>query len=596
MYLLTVEEWITTVLVRALGWTFTHSIWQGLVALLVSYTILARMKKAKASSRCNLLLGVSLVFLCAVVITFIFQLRQNEVAVQITDTNASLQSILYNETSAATPVILESKRIIDAVLNYFNQHMHLLMAAWFIIFCFKWLRFSLNLNYVNRISRFESSPVSDEWQQFNDKLRIGLGIGAQVKLLQSNIVKVPLVSGVLRPLILVPAGMLSNMPADVIESVLLHELAHIKRNDYLVNIVQSAAETIFFFNPFMLKLSALIREEREACCDAIAVDATNNRVSYVQALVTFGEYSSSAPLLAFSGSENHLLERVKRILYNQNKKPGFMEKSILLSSVIIFSVITAFTSIRNEKKPETPVMQEIKTLISDTIPDEVNEDVNVNESEGGDEPSKADSRKRKKRMREAEQKMEKKEKELEALQKKIEDLQIKVDTDVQIDSKKLQKQLIQLSKQINLQNMKIQVEQQHQLAQAQIALKNIDMQKINRDVQQALKDVDMEKIKREMQAVSLQKNHINAMSLRSNYINDDVEYILDFLEDNNVANAKDVKSFTLNNDELTVNGNKQPSSLHQQLKERYIKDKDDHIIYSSSNGSKSITIRRNDPS
>jgi bla regulator protein blaR1 len=604
MHLLTLEEWITTVLVKALGWTFAHSIWQALIALLAAYAMLAVMKRAKASARYNMLLAVSVLFILVVIITFIYQLAQNQIDEETAGSHITLQKIMYDHNSAAAPVIVESKRILDALFNYFNQHLSLFVAIWFIIFCVKWLRLSLNLSYVNRISRFESAAVSDEWQQFSNKLKNDLGIRQQVKLLHSNIVKVPVMSGIFRPLILVPAGMLTNMPADVIESILLHELAHIRRNDYLVNVIQSAAETIFFFNPFILKLSALIREEREACCDAIAINATQNKVSYVQALVTFGEYSStSAPLLAFAGSKNQLLQRVKRILYNQNKKPGFMEKSILLSSVIMLSVITAFTSIANEKKPVAPVLGEVKTFVTDTVPDNVNETGEVNadekEIETTNEPSRAENKHRQKSKREVERRMEKNQKELEKIQQKLAEIQVNVNNDVQFKNEKVQKQIIELQSKINLQNQKMQLDQQLQLAEVDKAMRNIDMEKINRDVQRTLAAVDMEKVNREAQSATLRAlestKQFDRLTFRSGYMDDAIASILEFLEKNDVGNAKDVKSFTLNNEELTVNGKKQAPALHQQLKEKYIRDKNDHIIYSNSNGTKSITIQQNDP-
>jgi hypothetical protein len=101
----------------------------------------------------------------------------------------SLQKILYDGHSAATPVIIESKRILDLLLTYFNQYLNLVVAAWFIIFCIKWLRLSLSLNYVNRISKYESVPVNVEWQSHLNELKEKLGIEASVKLLHSNIVK-----------------------------------------------------------------------------------------------------------------------------------------------------------------------------------------------------------------------------------------------------------------------------------------------------------------------------------------------------------------------------------------------------------------------
>ena len=387
MYLLTLEEWITTVLVKAIGWTFSHSLWQGLVALLLAYTALSFMKKAKPVVRYNTLVLISVVFIASVIITLIYTLQSANTTLLHTTSTSSLGELLNSQSTGSIPAILESKRIIDVMMQYFNKYIEILVAVWFIVFCVKWFRLSLNLNYVNRISRFESAPADEKWQIVFGNLKTKLNISKEISLLQSNIVKVPLVSGVIKPIILVPAGMLANMPADLIESILLHELAHIRRNDYLVNIIQSCIETVFFFNPFLLKLSALIKEEREACCDAIAVEATKNKVSYVQALVACGEYTTStAPALAFAGSKNHLLQRVKRILYNQNKKPGFMEKSVLFGSVILLTLITAFTTIRSEMKTAIMPVQEIKTTILDTVPDKGKEG----------NPTKSENRKRKK--------------------------------------------------------------------------------------------------------------------------------------------------------------------------------------------------------
>src|SRR6476660_9299329 len=133
MYLLTLEEWIVTVLVKAIGWTFTHSIWQALLALLIVYTLLAAMKNAKPSTRYNMLLVVSIAFMLAVVVTFTLQLSNNEIEIQPTDNHFTLQKILYNEDGLAAPAILESKKFVGVMFSYFNEYMHLLVAVWFVI-------------------------------------------------------------------------------------------------------------------------------------------------------------------------------------------------------------------------------------------------------------------------------------------------------------------------------------------------------------------------------------------------------------------------------------------------------------------------------
>ena len=185
------------------------------------------------------------------------------------------------------------------------------------------------------------------------------------------------------------------------------------------------------------------------------------------------------------------------------------------------------------------------------------------------------------------------------MEQKMQQIQIQIDKDILLKNEVLQKKLIEVQRHINLQHEKLQATQKLQLAQAHNMMANIDMEKINRDVQKALAKVDMEKINREIQASKLnamkQQKQIAAVTYGRGDMNDDITSILDFLEEKNVADADDVKTFTLNNDELIVNDKKQDESLHQQLKERYIKSKEDRFLYSNSNGTKSITITRNDP-
>ena len=105
--------------------------------------------------------------------------------------------------------------------------------------------------------------------------------------------------GFFKPLILVPMGLLTHLPADQLHAILLHELGHIRRQDYLVNLLQRFAETVFFFNPAVLWLFALLRRERECCCDDLVLLHTGNRKSYLDALVGFQEYRSAALALGW---------------------------------------------------------------------------------------------------------------------------------------------------------------------------------------------------------------------------------------------------------------------------------------------------------
>ena len=118
-----------------------------------------------------------------------------------------------------------------------------------------------------------------------------LDIRRRVKLVESVLVRAPMVIGQLRPIIYIPLGLINHLPASEMEAVLLHELAHIRRYDYVVNMVQQVAECLLFFNPGFLWISSLLREERENCCDDIAIAHTRDRVEFVRALVRFKEHS-----------------------------------------------------------------------------------------------------------------------------------------------------------------------------------------------------------------------------------------------------------------------------------------------------------------
>jgi hypothetical protein len=131
-------------------------------------------------------------------------------------------------------------------------------------------------------------------------------------------------------------------PAEV-EAILLHELAHIRRHDYLINLVQRITSIIFFFNPAVLWLSSLIRAERENCCDDIAIKHTHNKLQFVEALMSVKQCSFLSPGLAmkFLGPKNFLLHRINRIVYNRNKSLSVTELFFfvgsLLSAVLFFN-------------------------------------------------------------------------------------------------------------------------------------------------------------------------------------------------------------------------------------------------------------------
>ena len=154
-----------------------------------------------------------------------------------------------------------------------------------------------------------------------EELRARLGLSRRVRLLASAEIGVPSVMGVLWPAVLLPASMLTGVPTEQLRAIMAHELTHIRRWDYLVNLAQMFVEALLFFNPFVWWISRQIRVEREACCDQLAARECQSPASYVEALVAVIERArhaaSPAPVLAASGPDiggGNALERVRRLL------------------------------------------------------------------------------------------------------------------------------------------------------------------------------------------------------------------------------------------------------------------------------------------
>jgi beta-lactamase regulating signal transducer with metallopeptidase domain len=342
-------------LLKAICWTLIHSLWEGLVITLLAGLVIVTTKKTTPILRYNLLSGLFLLFIIISGFTFrqVYGTFSND---RIAPPGGIPQNTVGQTAPTFAPSIIQGNELnerppfSERFIAYFDRHAPLIVTIWFIIFSCKFVIMLSSLNYLQRIRYHKTHQPDSYWKQRIKTFSRQLGITKVVLLLESEIVKTPAVIGFLKPVILVPFGLMSQLPADQIEAILLHELAHIKRRDYLVNLMQSFAEMVFFFNPSVLWLSALIRQEREHCCDDIAIAITKDKGKFINALVAFQDHNISMSYeMAFPGRKNQLLERVKRILNNNNTTLNVMEKISLISCFVIISIFAvAFST------PEQP--------------------------------------------------------------------------------------------------------------------------------------------------------------------------------------------------------------------------------------------------
>ena len=336
---------------EALGWTVLHSLWQsGLTAALLLLSFVA-LKKASAKLRYRLAGSAMLAVLLSSIATFFYFFNIEKAK------NASV-IIIERNTEIASPILInipEETSSLDFFSNYFEQHLPLIVTIWLVGMGFFFLRLLGGFAYVHYLKNNKVKAVTDYWQQKANALCDKIPVKKSVTILESTLVKMPMTIGYLKPVILLPIGLINHLSIEQTEAVLAHELAHIARKDYLFNILQSVMEVLFYFNPAVWLISAHIRRERENCCDDIAVRVCGNSLNYVKALVSVEEVSQKLPQLAmaFSNNKNHLLMRVQRILKQPQKKSRLGEK--LVAALFIMATFGLFAF----QQKEAPTMEVI---------------------------------------------------------------------------------------------------------------------------------------------------------------------------------------------------------------------------------------------
>ncbi|PZR24032.1 MAG: hypothetical protein DI535_22815 [Citrobacter freundii] len=321
-------------LLQTLSWTFIHSLWLGLILSVIAGLIMLFTARSAASVRYALLAGSYFLFLSALIICFYIEWNtfDNE-SVKIIVPGANKNVGIFRQ--------LWLQQALNGITGFLNTNSFWIVSIWTTVISVKAVKMLLDLMYVSRMRSRELYSPGEEWTRRVQELTQSIGIKKKVSLAESALVKVPLVIGHLKPLILMPVGIVSKLSAAEVEAVLLHELAHIRRHDYLVNFIQRLMETLLFFNPALLWVSSLMRIEREHCCDDIAIGKTDNPLQFAEALISFKEYSMKPQhyALGLFGRKSLLLQRMTRIVYKRNKTLSPFEFIFFTANLVLFCLL-----------------------------------------------------------------------------------------------------------------------------------------------------------------------------------------------------------------------------------------------------------------
>jgi GWxTD domain-containing protein len=295
------DTWIEAPAAKALGWTLVHFVWEGAaIALALGAALcVVRSSRARYAAACLAMLGMLAGF--GLTCAHLMPRRQIGAA------TIGAPRILHDSDEQW----LGAKRPTQLFAEDFLPWLVPLWIAGVVVFE---LRTLASWIAAHRLRGRGVCCAPELWQRRLARLGASLRLSRPVTLLESCLAEVPVVVGLVRPVILMPVGLLAGLPPGQIESILLHELAHIRRYDYLVNLLQTSVEGLLFYHPAMWWVSGVIRAERENCCDDVVVATRGDAHEYASALATLEHHRCAAREAALAATGGSLVKRIRRLL------------------------------------------------------------------------------------------------------------------------------------------------------------------------------------------------------------------------------------------------------------------------------------------
>lgn len=319
---------------EALGLTLLHSLWQGVIVF-VLFALGIYIFKTAATRYITGILALA-VQLFVSVFTFLFFFDNT---IFVVDEG---YSIALNNVEIGT------------FMSFFMQNIDAISLIWLLGITLLFGRMSVGLLYIQSLRKDVSDSIQPELKSVFSFIKNALGITQKVPLLESSKVTVPLTLGWLKPIVLLSVGLASGIDIKQLEAILAHELAHVKRHDYIINILQSIIEIIFFYHPLIWVISNRVRTERENCCDDVALKLCgNDKLILAKALASVASFELQPQYAMAFGAKTHSLKnRIKRLLGYYPQK-NFTIMNWLVTGLILTISISGYAYFKEEDiKPE----------------------------------------------------------------------------------------------------------------------------------------------------------------------------------------------------------------------------------------------------
>jgi len=306
---------------QVLGITIIHSLWEGLLVYFILRIVFIAAPALSAGKKYNLAIGAMALLFAGFTYTLIVEVNTFN-WVNLNSSNALLLPYLNLSLNSGHSLANHS------IYNTIAICLPYISAIYIAGLTVNLAKLSKEWNKIRLIK--QSFIPADQMQQFINKFSKKLDITKHIQLKFSDLIDVPCMMGYFKPIIFLPVSIASYLSACEIEAILLHELSHIKRNDYLINLLQQIITAVLFFNPFVQLVNRLINVERENGCDDLVIKKTGKPLIYAQALLKLEENRKTQLQFALAATEKryHLLNRIERIM-KTNKPIGNIRHLVL---------------------------------------------------------------------------------------------------------------------------------------------------------------------------------------------------------------------------------------------------------------------------
>jgi beta-lactamase regulating signal transducer with metallopeptidase domain len=299
-------------IIIALGWTLLNFLWQGALIGLLLGAANVLLRTATASLRYLAACVAMLLMVVSGITTFVWLSFSSADAAAPPGAVESAIHATVTLTAVAARVVSSDSSF--RVKQWFDTHLAWLVSLWFIGVVMLSMRTAGGWRFAQALKHRGNRPADPCWQRTLARLASRLGVRRNPALQESTLARVPAVIGWLRPVILLPVSVLAGLTPQMMEAILAHELAHIRRHDYLLNMLQTAIETLLFYHPAVWWVGRKIRQERENCCDDLAVTACGDALIYARALTALEQIRCASPQLAMAATDGSLYARIRRLL------------------------------------------------------------------------------------------------------------------------------------------------------------------------------------------------------------------------------------------------------------------------------------------